>query len=121
MLAVILYSSPKTLMKTRDLNGCPISYSLDIFGDKWTLLVMRDVLGRNMHYYRDFLKAGEGIATNVLSDRLKTLVEQGIVVRREPTDGKGQVSYHATEKGMELLPILHAMIDWGKKYQPRRL
>ncbi|CAG2161215.1 hypothetical protein LMG26411_08077 [Cupriavidus numazuensis] len=72
-----------------------------------------------MHYFREFLNAGEGIATNVLTDRLKMLVSEGMVIREEGSSGKGQAAYHATRKGMELLPILNAVKDWGKKYRPK--
>lgn len=94
-------------------SGCPICFSLDIFGDRWTLLILRDLLMRDMRRYREFLGAGEGIASNILSDRLKRLEEQGIIARDADPDDKRQVIYTATAKGRALLPVLLEIAAWG--------
>jgi len=99
-------------------SGCPIAYSLDLFGDRWTLLILRDMFFGESRYYRDFLQAGESIATNVLADRLNRLEEAGLIgKRRDPEDGKRNV-YTLTEKGVDTLPILLEMIVWGATYDP---
>lgn len=99
-------------------SGCPIAYSLDVFGDRWTLLILREMVFGEKRYYRDFLEAGEGIATNVLADRLNRLEEAALIgKRRDPEDGKRKV-YTLTEKGLDTLPILLEMIVWGATYDP---
>lgn len=99
-------------------SGCPISHSLDLFGDRWTLLILRDMVFGGKKYYGDFLEAGEGIATNVLADRLNRLEEAALIgKRRDPDDGKRNV-YTLTEKGLDTLPILLEMVAWGATYDP---
>ena len=99
-------------------SGCPIAYSLDVFGDRWTLLILREMVFGEKRYYRDFLEAGEGIATNVLADRLNRLEEAALIgKRRDPEDGKRNL-YTLTEKGLDTLPILLEMIAWGATYDP---
>jgi DNA-binding HxlR family transcriptional regulator len=105
-------------MKRRRSN-CPVSYSLDVLGDKWTLLILRDLLVRQKRYYRDFLESGEGIATNILADRLKHLVDQGLVTRTTDPDKKRQAVYSPTPKARALLPVLGAMVKWGLQYGPK--
>jgi len=93
---------------------CPLSNVLDIFGDKWSLLIIRDLLiGRNT--FSDLLEAPEKIATNILVDRLKRLVSFGIIdFKRKPSDKKVKI-YHLTSKGQELYPILVEMTLWSRK------
>ena len=99
-------------------SGCPIAYSLDLFGDRWTLLILRDMALGGRRYYRDFMEAGEGIATNVLAERLDRLERAGLVdKRRDPEDGKRNI-YALTEKGLDTLPILLEMIAWGAAHDP---
>jgi DNA-binding HxlR family transcriptional regulator len=106
-------------MKRDRRSGCPIAYSLDLFGDRWTLLILRDMVLDGKRYYRDFLEAGEGIATNVLADRLTRLEEAGLVTKeRDPEDAKRNV-YTLTEKGLDTLPILLEMIAWGATHDPQ--
>lgn len=92
---------------------CPISSSLDLFGDRWTLLILRDVVLFDRHRYRDFLAAPEGIASNILSDRLKRLEAAGLISKSpDPTDRR-QVVYSATEKGLALKPVMLEIAAWG--------
>ncbi|MEM9834015.1 MAG: helix-turn-helix domain-containing protein [Bacteroidota bacterium] len=84
---------------------CPISYSLDLFGDKWVLLILRDIALAKKHFYKDFLEADEKIATNVLSDRLKMLEQQRIIKSRPYEKNKTMKFYFLTEKGVELIPM----------------
>ena len=107
-------------MKRRAHSTCPVCYGLDIFGDKWTLLIIRDVLLSKKRYYRDFLESSEGIATNILADRLKHLVESGLLTRAEETDG-GQSAYLPTDKALALAPVLRAIGDWAMEYGPDTL
>ena len=94
-------------------SSCPISYTLDVFGDRWTLLLLRDLTLRGKKRYREFLASDEGIASNILSDRLRRLEEAGIVTRKtDPQDGR-QVIYSATKKGLSLIPVLLELAAWG--------
>ncbi len=105
-------------MKRDRRSPCPIGYSLDLFGDRWTLLILRDMIFWGKRYYRDFLEAGEGISTNVLAERLNRLEVAGLISkRRDPDDGKRSV-YALTEKGLDTLPVLLEMVAWGASYDP---
>jgi len=97
---------------------CPIANSLDILGDRWTLLVVRDLMFRGMSEYGQFLEAGEGISTNILADRLNRLVEQGVIERREHSTDKKRVTYVLTEKGIDLMPVLLELVLWATKHLP---
>jgi DNA-binding HxlR family transcriptional regulator len=91
---------------------CPISCTLDILGDKWTLLVVRDLFAGRTHF-KDFLRSPEKIATNVLADRLERLVDGGIVESSPSPDRVGAQAYGLTPKGRALYPVLVALRDWG--------
>ena len=96
---------------------CPVACSLDLFGDKWSLLVVRDLLlGKTT--YTEFQKSPEGIPTNILAERLKRLQGAGIIERSRYQERPARYAYHLTEKGRDLRPVLSAMIDWGNKYIP---
>jgi DNA-binding HxlR family transcriptional regulator len=96
---------------------CPISCSLDIFGDRWTLLVIRDLIcGRSR--FKDLAASPERIPTNLLSDRLARLLQSGIVTRVTPPDGSKHFAYQLTDKGEALLPMLKALRDWGLRWEP---
>lgn len=91
---------------------CPIACTLDLLGDRWTLLVLRDLfLGRSR--FRDFLAAPEGIPTNILTERLGRLCAHGLTERIAAEDGSGRPAYRLTEKGRSLGPLLRAARDWG--------
>jgi DNA-binding HxlR family transcriptional regulator len=97
-------------------SACPIAYALDLFGDRWTLLVLRDLIFLRKRYFQDFLEAGEGIATNVLTDRLCRLEEAGMVTKeRDPDDGKRFV-YRPTPKANDTLPIMLELIAWSGRH-----
>ena len=100
-------------------SGCPISYSLDFFGDKWSLLVIRDLLFFGKRRYGEFLRSEEGIATNVLADRLERLEAAGIIVRSEDAEFAGRGLYALTAKGLDLLPVMLELVLWGAKYDPK--
>lgn len=100
-------------------SGCPINLTLEVVGDRWSLLVVRDMMFGNRRHFRELLtKSEEGIASNILADRLKTLVETGIVSRAEDPSHKQKAIYSLTEKGIQLLPVLAQMSGWGFKHLP---
>ena len=100
-------------------SGCPINYALEIFGDRWTLLVLRDLLLVGRRHYKELLAADEGIASNILSDRLKRLEDRGLISkRRDPADGR-QLLYGPTEAAIDLLPMLIEMTAWGARNDPQ--
>ena len=103
----------ETIKKRSD---CPISCSLDVFGDKWSLLIIRDLLFSNKCTYNDFLKSSEGIATNILATRLKGLEENGIIEKLAHPASKAKNLYRLTSKGIDLLPIILEVYIWADKY-----
>ena len=105
-------------MKRRKSSDCPICFSLDAFGDRWTLLILRDLLIRRKRYYQDFLNSDERIATNILADRLKRLSAEGLIVKKDNPENKKQSIYSPTVKAVALLPILGEMVRWGSKFGP---
>lgn len=100
--------------KTR--SDCPISCSLDIFGDKWSLLIIRDIMLRNKMSYSEFLHSEEKIASNILVNRLGVLEAEKILVKEVSSENKSKFVYSLTQKGADLLPIIIEIMDWGAKY-----
>lgn len=95
---------------------CPVSCALDIFGDRWTLLVIRDLLlGKTR--FKDFLASPEGIPTNILTDRLKRLLEYRVVTQVKDSEGSRHLAYQLTDKGAALLPVVKTMKDWGLAWE----
>jgi DNA-binding HxlR family transcriptional regulator len=106
-------------MNEAQRSGCPINLTLEVVGDKWSLLIIRDMMFGNRRHFRELLiKSDEGISSNILADRLKTLLEQGIVSWADDPSHKQKGIYSLTEQGIELLPILAQMAGWGFKYLP---
>jgi len=98
-------------------SSCPIANALDILGDKWTLLVVRDLaLGKTR--YQEFLSSPEHIASNILAERLKQLEASGIVARQAYQQNPVRYEYALTEKGKGLKPVLFSLIAWGQKHFP---
>lgn len=102
--------------KTNHRSDCPLSTALDIFGDKWSLLIIRDMVFKGKSTYGEFLEAGEKIATNILADRLAQLECGGIISKHKHPDSKAKVLYKLTLKGIELVPVLVEMITWSEKH-----
>ena len=102
--------------KAKFRSDCPISTALDIFGDKWSLLIIRDMVFKGRSTYGDFLEAGEGIATNILADRLAILECFGIISKHKHPESKAKVLYKLTSKGIELIPVLVEIISWSEKH-----
>ena len=96
--------------------GCPIRYFSGIFGDKWSLMILRDLMFKGRRYYGEFLTAGEGISTNILADRLQKLATAGVIEKRTDQVKASKQLYTLTEKGLALMPVLLAMIDWSERY-----
>ena len=99
-------------------SGCPINLTLEVVGDKWSLLILRDMMFGNKRHFRELLKSEEGISSNILADRLRMLVEQGIITKADDPTHMQKAIYSLTEKGIELVPILAQMAVWGRKYLP---
>jgi DNA-binding HxlR family transcriptional regulator len=105
------------MRRTVRRSGCPVSIALDLLGDAWTLLVVRDVLFKNRKTFNEFQSSGEGIATNILAERLSRLEAGGILERRpHPTDRR-RVVYELTKKGRDLAPALVELILWADRYE----
>ena len=98
---------------------CPIDFALDVFGDRRTLLVIRDLIFAGKRHFRELIQSPEGIATNILAARLKKLEASGIISRHPDPENRRQVVYELTEKGLDLLPILIETVLWGAKYDPK--
>ena len=104
------------MKKVKKRSDCPVSCSLDIWGDKWSLLIVRDLMFAKECTYGDFLKSAEGIATNILASRLETLEENKIIEKLDHPDSKAKVLYRLTRKGIDLLPIMLEINLWAEKY-----
>jgi DNA-binding HxlR family transcriptional regulator len=114
-IANVTHVAKKTIPSPR--SGCPVNISLEVFGDRWSLLIVRDLMVRGFHTFGDFQHAGEGIATNILADRLRRLCRAGIVrAESDPADGR-QKHYRLTEKGIDLAPVLLELLIWGAKHE----
>ncbi len=97
-------------------SGCPISCSLDLLGDKWSLLIVRDMVFVRKRHFKEFLSSDEGIATNILTDRLNRLEVTGIITKQPDPENGRQVIYSLTEKGIALIPVLVELVCWGAIY-----
>lgn len=97
-------------------SDCPISSSLDVWGDKWSLLIVRDLMFAKQCTYGDFLKADEKIATNILASRLQMLETNGVITKTDHPDSKAKVLYKLTQKGIDLLPLMIEINLWADKY-----
>jgi len=98
-------------------SDCPVHFALEVFGDAWSLLIIRDLMFKNRRTYTEFLRAEEGIATSVLADRLVRLEEDGIIARDQKPGGG--VSYRLTPKGVDLAPVMVEIIGWSAKHDAR--
>lgn len=96
---------------------CPINASLEVLGDRWSLLIVRDMLFADAKTYKQFLASDEKIATNILASRLTTLQQAGIITsEQDPQDGRS-LRYRLTDKGLDLVPVLMELSAWGTKYE----
>ena len=98
-------------------SGCPLNASVEMLGDRWSLLIIRDMMLRGARTYKEFLSCDEGIATNILADRLRKLSAYGIITtKRNPADGR-KVVYLLTPKGIDLAPVLTEMVLWAAGHE----
>jgi DNA-binding HxlR family transcriptional regulator len=102
--------------KINHRSDCPISSSLDIWGDKWSLLIIRNMMFYDLNTYGEFLSAPEKIATNILADRLLKLEEAGLIAKEEHPKSKAKIFYKLTPMGISLLPVMTEISLWGDKY-----
>jgi len=103
--------------KSKRRSGCPASVSLDLVGDRWSLLIIRDLMVRGYRTFKEFEESGENIATNILTDRLRKLKSTGIITTQvDETDGR-KVNYRLTQKGIDLAPVLLELLIWGARHE----
>ena len=95
---------------------CPIHFALDVMGDKWSLLIVRDLVFKSKHTYGAFAKSPEGISTNILADRLAKLEAHGIVTKSRDPENQTKFVYRLTDKGCDLIPVLLAMTEWSARH-----
>lgn len=104
------------MKQTKRKSDCPINFALELFGDRWTFLIVRDLMFKGKHFYGEFLVSEEGIATNILSDRLSLLEKNGIISKSSDPSHKQKILYRLTQKGIDLVPLLVEVIIWSAKY-----
>ncbi|WP_089254300.1 winged helix-turn-helix transcriptional regulator [Asanoa hainanensis] len=100
-------------------SGCPINLSVEVLGDRWSLVVLRDVMFGDRHYFRELLtQSQEGIASNILADRLRRLVANGLLWRAGDDSHRQKIRYSLTEAGVQLVPVMAALGSWGRRHLP---
>ena len=109
----------KTVRKEDLRSHCSVNYGLEVFGDRWSLLIIRDIVFAGKKTYGEFLKSEEGIATNILASRLALLEEQGILSRTPSPSDKRKDFYTLTDKGLDLIPILLSIVVWSAKHDSK--
>jgi len=97
---------------------CPINLFTELMGDKWSLLILRDIMFSNKRHFRELLQSEEKIASNILTDRLNTLERKGLLTKSPDPDHKQKVIYSLTQKSIDMMPILIEVIKWSMKYEP---
>ena len=107
------------MAKQKRKSDCPINYALEMFGDKWTFLIVRDLMFKGKHYYGEFIRMEEKIATNILADRLSSLEEYGIVTKTVDEQHKSKQVYKLSQRGIDLLPVLVEVILWSSKHDKK--
>lgn len=100
-------------------SDCPIANALDLWGDKWSLLIMRDILLKGKCHYGQFLQSGERVSTNILADRLQRLEQAGTITKRQDSDKKTRFVYAPTTKGLDMLPLIVEISLWSLLYNPQ--
>jgi DNA-binding HxlR family transcriptional regulator len=108
---------PKKKPGPKRRSGCPLNASVEMLGDRWSLLIIRDMMLGGFRTYKEFMESYEGIATNILADRLHTLLTHGIITtERDPSDGR-KLIYSLTAKGVDLAPVLTEMVLWAAAHE----
>jgi len=107
----------KKKRKVKRRSECPLNASVEMLGDRWSLLIIRDMMLRGFRSYKEFLECYEGIATNILADRLRKLIANGIITAEpDPFDGR-KLTYLLTRKGIDLAPVLTEMVLWAAAHE----
>ncbi|QDY71372.1 winged helix-turn-helix transcriptional regulator [Qingshengfaniella alkalisoli] len=104
-------------MSGKEKSNCPINLSLEVIGDRWTLLIIRDMMFAGKKHFREFLQSDEGVSSRTLAGRLQTLQAEGIVTRHDDPDHKLKAIYRLTKAGIDLLPLLVELGVWGNRYR----
>ena len=104
--------------KSQNRSDCPLSISLEILGDRWSLLIIRDLMVRGLRSFKEFQESGEGIASNILADRLRKLGASGIITGELDQRDTRRMNYRLTEKGIDLAPVLLELLIWGARHEP---
>src|ERR1700743_2097182 len=107
------------MVKQKRRSDCPINYALELFGDRWTFLIIRDLMFKGKSHYNEFLQSEEKIATNILANRLQLLEHNGIVTKSTDPGHGSKWIYRLTAKGIDLIPLLIEMIIWSAKYDKK--
>lgn len=116
-----MYYLRMTGKNTYKITACPMTYVLEILGDKWSFLIIRDMLFKGSCQYKEFIDSDEGMATNILADRLKKLTYHGLITKsKDPNNGR-QKLYHLTEKGLDLIPSILHLLKWSGKHDSKTL
>ncbi|MGJ7502578.1 winged helix-turn-helix transcriptional regulator [Variovorax sp. ZT5P49] len=105
-------------MASSEKSACPINLALEVFGDRWSLLIIRDMMFAGKRHFREFLQSEEGISSNILTERLGKLVEYGVLSKTDDPTHKQKAIYSLTPMGIDLLPVVAQIGIWGRKYLP---
>lgn len=100
-------------------HGCPVRFGATVLGDPWCLLILRDLIFREAKHYGDFARAGEGISTNILADRLSRLEAEGVIIKTRDPERAVRVIYRLTEKGRALVPVILSIINWSETWDTK--
>ena len=117
-MQVVAYDFNMSNRTSPHVPTCPITFALDIFGDKWSLIILRDIIFKGKRNYREFLASPEKISTKILASRLKQLHAEGLISKARDTKNQSKFVYRLTDKGKDLLPLLLELIRWSAKYNP---
>ena len=106
-------------MDDKHRSGCPINLTLEVLGDRWSLIIVRDIMFGNRRHFRELLnRSEEGIASNILAARLKWLVEAGLLTKRDDPSHRQKAIYSLSEPAIQLVPMLVQMGAWGRRHRP---
>jgi len=105
-------------MASQEKSLCPINLALEVFGDRWSLLIVRDMMFAGKRHFREFLQSDEGISTNILTERLGKLVEQGVLRKSDDPTHRQKALYSLTPMGIDLLPVVAQIGIWGRRHTP---
>ncbi|MDQ3317152.1 MAG: helix-turn-helix transcriptional regulator [Actinomycetota bacterium] len=105
-------------MNDEHRSGCPINLSLEVLGDGWSLLILRDMVFSGKRHFREFLRSEEGISSNILADRLRKLTNEGMITKADDPTHKQKSIYRLTEKSIALVPVFAQLGAWGSRHLP---